>query len=217
MISVPCWFTDAQRRATLDAANIAGLKCLRLLSETAATALAWGLPKSMEFPDDAAPPKHVLFYDMGHSTSQACIVAFTKSKMTVVASAFDRNLGGRDFDNAMLDHFAAEWQTKTKLNIKENPKSQLRLITAIDKLKQQLSGYTTLTKLPINVECLQDDRDFSRFDHSLAFEIVSDYRCAPAMPVRVLICSFATASWTQIPGPRSPSLSSSGQLSRSRR
>eukprot|EP00290_Baffinella_frigidus_P015828 CAMPEP_0180215816 /NCGR_PEP_ID=MMETSP0987-20121128/15773_1 /TAXON_ID=697907 /ORGANISM="non described non described, Strain CCMP2293" /LENGTH=843 /DNA_ID=CAMNT_0022174651 /DNA_START=55 /DNA_END=2586 /DNA_ORIENTATION=+ len=161
VVSVPCWFTDAQRRATLDAANIAGIKVLRLLSETAATALCWGLPKSMEFPEDTAPPKHCLFFDMGHSTTQVCIVAFTKSKMTVLASGFDRNLGGREFDNAMLEHFAAEWQAKNKLNIKDSPKAVLRLLTAIDKLKQQLSGYTTLTKLPINVECLQDDRDFS--------------------------------------------------------
>lgn len=66
MVSVPCWFTDAQRRAVLDASNIAGLNVLRLLNETAATALCWGLPKTMDLPEDSATPKHVLFVDMGH-------------------------------------------------------------------------------------------------------------------------------------------------------
>jgi len=98
VISVPCWFTDAQRRGVLDAATIAGLNVLRIMNETAATALCWGLPKSLEFPEDSAPPKNALFFDMGHSSTQVCVVAFTKSKMTVLASAFDRNLGGRDFD-----------------------------------------------------------------------------------------------------------------------
>jgi len=163
VISVPCWFTDAQRRGVLDAATIAGLNVLRIMNETAATALCWGLPKSLEFPEDSATPKNALFFDMGHSSTQVCVVAFTKSKMTVLASAFDRNLGGRDFDMAMLNHFAAEWKTKTGLEILSNHKAKLRLLVAIDKVKQQLSGYTTLTKLPVNVECLQNDRDFSSF------------------------------------------------------
>lgn len=163
VISVPCFFTDAQRRAVMDAATIAGLNVLRIMNETAATALCWGLPKSLEFPEDSAPAKNALFFDMGHSCTQVCLVAFTKSKMTVLASAFDRNLGGRDFDMAMLNHFAAEWKTKTGLDILSNHKAKLRLLVAIDKVKQQLSGYTTLTKLPVNVECLQNDRDFSSF------------------------------------------------------
>eukprot|EP00960_Hanusia_phi_P062262 765103-Hanusia_phi.AAC.5 len=161
VISVPCWFTDAERRAVLDAATIAGLNVLRLMNETAAAALCWGLPKSLELPDDSAPPKNVLFFDMGHSSTQACIVAFTKSKMTVLASAFDRNLGGRDFDWAVLEHFAAEWKASKKLNLLESPKAVLRMMGAIDKVKQQLSGYASYGKLPVNVECLQEDHDFS--------------------------------------------------------
>ena len=89
VISVPCWFTDAQvkfiafccfifvndttevqRRGVLDAATIAGLNVLRIMNETAATALCWGLPKSLEFPEDSATPKNALFFDMGHSSTQ---------------------------------------------------------------------------------------------------------------------------------------------------
>jgi len=161
VVSVPCWFTDAQRRAVLDASNIAGLNVLRLLNETAATALCWGLPKTMDLPEDSATPKHVLFVDMGHSCTQVCLVGFTKGKMSVLASAFDRNLGGRDVDMKILNFFAAQWKEKKKLNLHESPKAVLRLLAAIDKTKQQLSGYTSAAKLPVNVECLQDDHDFS--------------------------------------------------------
>jgi len=161
VVSVPCWFTDAQRRAVLDASMIAGLNVLRLLNETAATALCWGLPKTMDLPEDSATPKHVLFLDMGHCCTQVCLVAFTKGKMQVLASAFDRNLGGRDVDMSILNHFAVQWKEKKKLNLLENPKAVLRLLAAIDKVKQQLSGYTSAAKLPVNVECLQDDQDFS--------------------------------------------------------
>ena len=139
----------------------AGLNVLRLLNETAATALCWGLPKTADLPEDSATPRHVLFFDMGHSSTQVCLVAFTKGKMSVLASAFDRNLGGRDVDHKILNHFAAQWQEKKKLNIHESPKAVLRLVAAIDKVKQQLSGYTSSVKLPINVECLQEDHDFS--------------------------------------------------------
>ena len=161
VVSVPCWFTDAQRRAVLDASNIAGLNVLRVLNETAATALAWGLPKTMDLPEDSAPPRHVLFFDMGHSSTQVCLVAFTKGKMNVLASAFDRNLGGRNVDMKILETFAAQWKEKKKLDLHESPKAVLRLLSAIDKVKQQLSGYNSSAKLPVNVECLQEDHDFS--------------------------------------------------------
>ena len=59
-----------QRRSVLDAASIAGLNVLRTMNETAAAALCWGLPKSLEFPDDSAAPRHALFFDMGHSSTQ---------------------------------------------------------------------------------------------------------------------------------------------------
>ena len=63
---------------------------------------------------------------------------------------------GRNVDHKILNHFAAQWAEKKKLNLHESPKAVLRLTAAIDKVKQQLSGYTSSVKLPINVECLQE-------------------------------------------------------------
>ena len=68
------------------------------------------------------------------SCTQVCLVAFTKGKMQVLASAFDRNLGGRDIDMSILNHFAVQWKEKKKLNLLENPKAVLRLLAAIDKV-----------------------------------------------------------------------------------
>lgn len=177
-----------QRRAILDAADIAGLKCLKLMNETAAAALNWGLPKSMDFPEEGAAPKHVLFYDMGYSCTQACIVAYHKSKMTVVASAYDRELGGKQFDMAMINHLAKEWKEKTKLDVLSNPKSLYRLAAQVDKVKQQLSGYNSQAKLPINVECMQDDRDFASFIDTDTWIEITQTLCEKALgPVKQVI------------------------------
>ena len=158
VISVPVYFTDMQRRAMMDAATIAGINVLRLISEPAAAALAYGLPKSSEFPDDTAEPQRVLFFDMGHHSTTCSLVAFTKSKLHLVGSAFDRSLGGRDFDEVLVDQFIHEFDEKYKLSMRSNPKAVHRLRLACQKLKVNLSG---VPKMPINVECLMNEIDFA--------------------------------------------------------
>ncbi len=102
VISVPAYYTDAQRRQMLHAADIAGLKVLRLINETCAAALAYGLPKSSEFPEDSAKPTTVVFFDLGQSACTASAVQFNKSKLKVIGTAFNRNLGGRNFDDLLV-------------------------------------------------------------------------------------------------------------------
>lgn len=188
LTNAPRPLPSPQRRAVLDAAHIAGVKCLRLMNETAATALNWGLPKSIDFPEDPAPPKHVLFYDMGYTSTQCCIVAYTKTKMTVLASTFDRELGGKDFDDAMTKYFADEWFEKKKLDLYSAPKSVYRLQAQVDKIKQQLSGYTSQTKLPCNVECMQDDQDFASFiDTETWVNITKDLIERSLEPVKAIV------------------------------
>ncbi len=80
------------------------------------------------------------------------------SRVQVLATAWDRNLGGRDFDEILVEHFAAEFQAKYKADVRHNPKSMHRLRLAAEKLKILLSGNRVM---PINVECLYEDRDFS--------------------------------------------------------
>jgi len=79
---VPCYFTDVQRRALLDSAQIAGLNVLRLMNDTAATALTYGIYKQ-DLPATEEKPRHVVFLDMGHADLQLSVCAFNKGKLKV--------------------------------------------------------------------------------------------------------------------------------------
>ncbi|KAE9400308.1 heat shock protein 70 [Gymnopus androsaceus JB14] len=154
VIAVPGWFTDVQRRAIHDAASIAGLNVLRLINDTTATALGYGITKS-DLPE-ADSPKHVAFVDVGHSSMSVAIVAFSKGQLTVKSTAYDRNLGGRDIDFALVRHFAAEFKEKYKIDVLSNPKAVFRLAAMCEKLKKVLSANA---EAPLNVESIMNDVD----------------------------------------------------------
>lgn len=153
VISVPGYFTDRQRRAIHAAAAIGGVNCIRLISENAAAALAYGLYKE-GLPE--TDPIHVMFYDLGHSSLSVSIAAFTKGKVRIIASAYDRFLGGRDFDIALASHFADEFKTKYGIDIRSNKRAWFRTLAACEKLKVVLSANP---KAPLNIECLMNDID----------------------------------------------------------
>lgn len=155
VIACPVYFTNAERKAVLDAAHIAGLNVLRLMNETTATALSYGFYKQ-DLPEDK--PRNVVFVDCGHSSLQVSACAFTKGKLKMLASSWDQ-VGGRDIDNALGDYFAKEFNDRYKINAKTNARSWLRLITEIEKLKKQMSANTS--KLPLGIECFMDDIDVS--------------------------------------------------------
>lgn len=109
VLSIPPYYTDAQRRAMLDAAEIAGLNPLRLMPDVTASALQWGITKT-DLPEEK--PKHVVFVDVGQSDTSVAVVAFKKGHMAVKGVASDRALGGRDFDAVLLDHFVEEYKVE---------------------------------------------------------------------------------------------------------
>lgn len=154
VISVPSWFTDSQRRAMLDAADIAGLNPLRLMNDTTASALGYGITKTdLPEPED---PRHVVICDIGHSSYQVAVVAFAKGQLTVLGTAADRNFGGRDFDLALVKHFAEEFKGKYKIDVLSNPKATFRLTAGCERLKKVLSANALA---PLNVESLMEDID----------------------------------------------------------
>ncbi|KAF2010365.1 heat shock protein Hsp88 [Aaosphaeria arxii CBS 175.79] len=155
VLSVPVWFTDAQRRAVLDASEIAGLKALRLINDTTAVALGYGITKT-DLPGPEEKPRRVAFIDIGHSTYTASIVEFKKGELTVKATAWDRQFGGRYFDKAMVDHFAVEFKEKFKIDINENPKARFRVQAGVEKLKKILSANSVA---PLNIESVMNDVD----------------------------------------------------------
>ncbi|XP_043999594.1 heat shock 70 kDa protein 4L [Gambusia affinis] len=172
VVSVPSFFTDAERRSVLDATQIAGLNCLRLINDTTAVALAYGIYKQ-DLPVPEEKPRNVVFVDMGHSSFQVSITAFNKGKLKVLATAFDPYLGGRNFDEALVDYFCEEFKTKYKLNVRDNPRALLRLHQECEKLKKLMSANSS--DLPLNIECFMNDIDVSSRMNRTHFEEM----CAP--------------------------------------
>lgn len=155
VISVPAWFTDSQRRAMLDAAEIAGLRPLRLMNDTTAIALGYGITK-LDLPTAEENPRRVVFVDMGHSNYTCSVVEFRKGELNVKATTYDRHFGGRNFDKALVDHFADEFKEKFKIDIRTNPKAWARTLTAAEKLKKVLSANPVA---PLSIESLMNDVD----------------------------------------------------------
>jgi heat shock protein 4 len=132
VVSCPSWYTDAQRRSMVDSADIAGLKLLRLINDSTAVALGYGITK-LDLPTAEEKPRRVAFVDIGHSNYTCSIVEFVKGQLSVKATACDRHFGGRNFDKALVDHFAKEFKEKFKIDINENPKARVRVAAACEK------------------------------------------------------------------------------------
>lgn len=175
VISVPSYYTDSHRQAVLDAAKIANLHVLRLINEHTATALAYGIYRSNDF--DAETPTIVAFASMGHTTFSLAIVQFIKGELKVLSEASDRFCGGRDMDEVLIRHFAAEFEAKYKVDPLASKKGIIKMEDAVGKTKKMLSSNAESN---IGVECLVDDYDLSGRVTREEFETM----CAPLM-VRV--------------------------------
>lgn len=158
VISVPSYFTDVERRSVMDAAQIAGLNCLRLMNDTTAVTLAYGIYKQ-DLPAPEEKPRIVVFVDVGHSSYQVSVCAFNKGKLKILASAFDSELGGKDFDDILVNHFCEEFSKKYKLDVKSKPRALVRLYQECEKLKKLMSANSS--DLPLNIECFMNDIDVS--------------------------------------------------------
>jgi heat shock protein 4 len=166
-IGIPVYFTDLQRRAVLDAATIAGLRPLRLFHETTATALAYGIYKT-DLPEN--DQLNVAFVDVGHASMQVSIVGYKKGQLKMLSHAYDRSLGGRDFDEALFKHFAAKFKEEYKIDVYQNARACIRLRVACEKLKKMLSANP---EAPMNIECLMDEKDVRGFIKRDEFEQIS--------------------------------------------
>jgi len=159
VLSCPAWYTDVQRRSLLDASEIAGLKTLRLINDTTATALGYGITK-LDLPGPEEKPRRVCFVDIGHSNYTASIVEFKKGELAVKSTAWDHHFGGRNFDKAMVDHFAKEFKEKFKIDINENAKARVRVAAGCEKVKKILSANSAA---PLNIESVMNDVDVRGF------------------------------------------------------
>jgi len=155
VITVPGYFNVEQRRAVIDAAKIAGINPLAVVNDLTAVAINYGLFK-LELSE--TDPRRVVIVDIGDTSTSAAVVEFYKSKAKIIATAYDKNLGGRDITLALANHFANQFQEKYKVDIRTNPKSWRRMLIGCSKLKPTLN---TNPFASINVDFLYDEIDFS--------------------------------------------------------
>uniref|UniRef100_A0A671MH94 Heat shock 70 kDa protein 4-like n=1 Tax=Sinocyclocheilus anshuiensis TaxID=1608454 RepID=A0A671MH94_9TELE len=185
VISVPCFYTDAERRSVIDAAQIAGLNCLRLMNETTAVALAYGIYKQ-DLPTPEEKPRTVVFVDIGHSGYQVSVCAFNKGKLKILATAFDPEMGGKDFDERLVKHFCEEFAVKYKLDVKSKPRALVRLYQECEKLKKLMSANSS--DLPLNIECFMNDIDVSsKLNRAQFEEMCADILARVEPPLRSLL------------------------------
>ena len=136
VITVPAYFTDAQRQATKDAGKIAGLDVKRIINEPTAAALAYGVDK------DNLEQK-VMIFDLGGGTFDVSILEISDGVFEVLATAGNNRLGGDDFDQRIIDWIADEFKKDNGIDLREDKMALQRLKEAAEKAKIELSGMTT--------------------------------------------------------------------------
>nr|AIK01869.1 HSP70 [Orius sauteri] len=176
VITVPAYFNDSQRQATKDAGAIAGLNVLRIINEPTAAALAYGLDKNLK------GERNVLIFDLGGGTFDVSILTIDEGSLFEVrATAGDTHLGGEDFDNRLVNHFAEEFKRKYKKDLKMNPRALRRLRTAAERAKRTLSSSTEAS---LEIDALYDGVDYyTKISRARFEELCSDLFRSTLQPV----------------------------------
>ncbi len=135
VITVPAYFTDAQRQATKDAGKIAGLDVKRIINEPTAAALSYGVDKEND--------QKVMVYDLGGGTFDVSIIEMGDGVQEVLATAGNNRLGGDDFDKRIIDWMLSSFKAETGIDLSSDKMAMQRLKEAAEKAKIELSGVTT--------------------------------------------------------------------------
>ncbi|XP_066467052.1 LOW QUALITY PROTEIN: heat shock 70 kDa protein 1A-like [Tiliqua scincoides] len=163
VITVPAYFDDAQRQATIDAGAIAGFKVLKLINEPTAAAIAYDLQGS----DQRRASRNILVFDLGGGTFDVSILTAQDGVFEVKATAGDTHLGGEDFDQRLVDHLAQEFKRKYQEDVGWSKKAMQRLKVACEKAKRTLSSNVTAV---ISIDALYKGVDFHTTVTRASFE-----------------------------------------------
>lgn len=155
VISVPNWSSERERRAIIDSAEVAGLHCIRTINDTTAASICYGLTK--EFSSEHG--KLVAIIDIGYAGTKACIGNFWKDRVDMRSQVSDSNLGGRDFDELLAQHFVSHFkQSSKKVDLSTNTKAMTRLRDGSERIKKMLSG---VQFFKLELDNLMNDQDFT--------------------------------------------------------
>ena len=137
VITVPAYFNDSQRQATMDAGKIAGIEVLRIINEPTAASLAYGLDKKQN--------ETILVFDLGGGTFDVSILEVGDGIFEVLSTAGDTNLGGDDFDKVLVDWLVNDFKEKEEINLTDDIQALQRLTESAEKAKMELSTVETTT------------------------------------------------------------------------
>ncbi|KEZ40303.1 78 kDa glucose-regulated protein-like protein [Scedosporium apiospermum] len=161
VVTVPAYFNDNQRQATKDAGVIAGLNVLRIVNEPTAAAIAYGLDKT------DSGERHIIVYDLGGGTFDVSLLSIDEGVFEVLSTAGDTHLGGEDFDQRIINHFAKAFNKKHNVDVTKNAKTMGKLKREAEKLKRSLSSQMSAR---IEIEAFFDGIDFSETMTRAKFE-----------------------------------------------
>ena len=147
VITVPAYFNDSQRQATMDAGKIAGIEVLRIINEPTAASLAYGLDKKQN--------ETILVFDLGGGTFDVSILEVGDGIFEVLATAGDTSLGGDDFDKVLVNWLVEEFENKENINLTKDIQALQRLTEAAEKAKMELS---TVEKTTIHLPFITADK-----------------------------------------------------------
>ena len=159
VVTVPAYFSDAQRQSTKDAGTISGLNVVRILNEPTAAAIAYGLDKKMD--------QNILVYDLGGGTFDVSLLTIDNGVFEVLATNGDTHLGGEDFDQRVMQHFMKMFQKKYGKDMSQDKSAIQKLRREVEKAKRALS---TSHEARLDIEALFDGVDFSETLSRARFE-----------------------------------------------
>ena len=157
VLSIPSYCSNVERQSLLDACEIAGLKCLRVINESTAIALQYGFFRKKDL--DAKETRVVAFVDFGHSKTTVTIASFIQGKTKIICHKSDRNLGARDLDWAILEKVGGEFASKVGADPRKNPRCIVRMLEAIEKSRKMLSS---VSDAQLNIDYLLEEEDLNR-------------------------------------------------------
>jgi len=166
VVTVPAYFNDSQRKATMDAGAIAGLNVMKIINEPTAAAIAYGLDNK----GNCGVERNIFVFDLGGGTFDVSLLTIKGDVFEVKATAGNTHLGGEDFDNRMLNYFVEEFKRKNNVDITKNPRALRRLRTTCEKAKRTLSFKLVTT---IEIDYLCEGIDFSSSITRVKFEEIN--------------------------------------------
>ena len=182
VITVPAYFTDAQRQATKDAGEIAGLTVRRIIDEPTAAAMAYGLDKKKD--------QTILVYDLGGGTFDVSIIEVISGVFRVMAIHGDTHLGGDDFDHRLMDHLVEEFKKQHGVDLHNDPVAMMRLREAAEEAKIELSevkeshvlieAITMGDKGPLTLDCVVTRVQFEAMIKDLVDKTIEPMKAAIA-------------------------------------